>query len=137
MCKSGPSWAGPGIESGRKLQPIPVFLPGESHGWRSMVGYSPWGRKESDTTEQFSLSLSIQASYSQINNYNEGPISLGDFILGVMERIGYCLPRIHVSFSYNITHFSSDPPYRTQVHLIIWLTPPGHSDLFRNNKQHK
>ena len=50
MCKSGPSWAGPGIESGRKLQPIPVFLPGESHGWRSMVGYSPWGRKESDTS---------------------------------------------------------------------------------------
>ena len=29
-----------------------VFLPGESHGQRSLVGYSPWGRKESDTTEQ-------------------------------------------------------------------------------------
>ena len=28
---------------------IPVFLPGESHGQRSLVGYSPWGRKESDT----------------------------------------------------------------------------------------
>ena len=28
-----------------------VFLPGESHGRRSLVGYSPWGRKESDTTE--------------------------------------------------------------------------------------
>ena len=36
---------------GRKLQPTPVFLPGESHGWRSLVGYSPWGRTESDTTE--------------------------------------------------------------------------------------
>ena len=36
----------------RKSQPTPVFLPGESHGWRSLVGYSPWGRKESDTTEQ-------------------------------------------------------------------------------------
>ena len=35
----------------RKWQPTPVFLPGESHGWRSLVGYSPWGRKESDTTE--------------------------------------------------------------------------------------
>ena len=32
--------------------PTPVFLPGESHGRRSLVGYSPWGRKESDTTEQ-------------------------------------------------------------------------------------
>ena len=32
-------------------QPTPVFLPGESHGWRSLVGCSPRGRTESDTTE--------------------------------------------------------------------------------------
>ena len=31
---------------------IPVFLPGESHGQRSLAGYSPWGCKESDMTEQ-------------------------------------------------------------------------------------
>ena len=31
--------------------PLPVFLPGESHGQRNLVGYSPWGCKESDTTE--------------------------------------------------------------------------------------
>ena len=36
----------------RKWQPTPVFLPGESHGRRSLVGYSPWGRKEADTTER-------------------------------------------------------------------------------------
>ena len=36
----------------RKWQPTPVFLPGESHGRRSLVGFSPWGRKESDTTER-------------------------------------------------------------------------------------
>ena len=36
----------------REWQPTPVFLPGESHGWRSLAGYNPWGRKESDTTEQ-------------------------------------------------------------------------------------
>ena len=36
----------------RKWQPTPVFLPGESHGQRSLVGYSPRGCKESDTTEQ-------------------------------------------------------------------------------------
>ena len=35
----------------RKWQPTPVFLPGESHGQRSLVGYSPWGRKEPDATE--------------------------------------------------------------------------------------
>ena len=35
----------------RKWQPTPVFLPGKSHGWRSLVGYCLWGRTESDTTE--------------------------------------------------------------------------------------
>ena len=35
----------------RKWQPTPVFLPGESHGQRSLVGYRLWGHKESDTTE--------------------------------------------------------------------------------------
>ena len=35
----------------RAWQPTPVFLPGESHGQRSLVGCSPWGPKESDTTE--------------------------------------------------------------------------------------
>ena len=36
----------------RKWQPTPVFLPGESHGWRSLVGYSPQAHKESDTNER-------------------------------------------------------------------------------------
>ena len=44
----------------RKWQPIPVFLPGEPHGQRSLVGYSPGGRKESDTTwQQNNNSLSL------------------------------------------------------------------------------
>ena len=40
----------------RKWQPIPVFLPGEFHEQRSLAGYSPWGRKEMDTTKRLSLS---------------------------------------------------------------------------------
>ena len=35
----------------RKWQPTTVFLPGKLHGQRSLAGYSPWGRKESDTIE--------------------------------------------------------------------------------------
>ena len=35
----------------RKWQPTPVFLPGESQGWGSLVGFRLWGRTESDTTE--------------------------------------------------------------------------------------
>ena len=36
----------------RKWQSTPALLPGKSHGRRSLIGYSPWGRKESDTTER-------------------------------------------------------------------------------------
>ena len=35
----------------KKWQSIPIFLPGEFHGKRSLAGYSPWVLKESDTTE--------------------------------------------------------------------------------------
>ena len=44
----------------REWQPTPVFLPGKSHGQRTLVGYSPWGRKESNTTEQPSLAHLIK-----------------------------------------------------------------------------
>ena len=46
----------------RRWHPTPVLLPGKSRGRRSLVGYSPWGREESDTTERlhfhFHFSLS-------------------------------------------------------------------------------
>ena len=48
-----PGWKDP-LEKGMAL-PIPVFLPGEFHGQRSLAGYSPLGGKESDMTEQLSL----------------------------------------------------------------------------------
>ena len=35
----------------RAWQPTPVFLPGKSHGQRSLMGYSPWSCKDSDTIE--------------------------------------------------------------------------------------
>ena len=56
------SWIGK-IPWRRKWQPIPVLLPGKFHGLRSLVGYSPWGFEEWDTTERlhfyFSLSCPI------------------------------------------------------------------------------
>ena len=44
----------------RQWHPTPVLLPAKSHGWRGLVGCSPWGRQESDTTEwlHFHFSLS-------------------------------------------------------------------------------
>ena len=49
-------WVGK-IPCRSKWQSIPVFLPGEFHGQRSLVGYSPWGCKELDRTEWLTLSL--------------------------------------------------------------------------------
>ena len=46
-------WVGM-ISQRRNRQPTPVFLLGESHGQQSLAGYSPWGHKESDTTEPLS-----------------------------------------------------------------------------------
>ena len=64
MKKNTPSSAGDIRDSGlilsswfrkipwrRTWQPTLVFLPGESHGQRSLVGYSPWGQEELDRTE--------------------------------------------------------------------------------------
>ena len=51
------NWFDPSVGKipwGRKWVPTPVFLPGESHGQKSLMGYSPWGHKESDTTEHLS-----------------------------------------------------------------------------------
>ena len=41
----------------RQWHPTPVLSPGKSHGWRSLVGCSPWGCKESDTTERLHFHL--------------------------------------------------------------------------------
>ena len=43
----------------RQWHPTPVLLPGKSHGRRSLVGCSPWGRQESDTTERLHFHLSL------------------------------------------------------------------------------
>jgi len=51
------TWVGK-IPWRRAWLPTPVFLPGKSHGQRSLAGYSPWGRKELDTVEQLTLSFS-------------------------------------------------------------------------------
>ena len=55
----------------RQWHPTPVLLPGKSHGWRSLVGCSPWGREESDTTEQ---GLLFHFSLSCIGEGNGNPL---------------------------------------------------------------
>ena len=54
----------------RQWHPTPVLLPGKSHGRRSLVGWSPWGREESDTTER----LHFHFSLSCIGEGNGNPL---------------------------------------------------------------
>ena len=54
----------------RQWHPTPVLLPGKSHGWRSLVGCSPWGHKESDTTK----GLHFHFSLSCIGEGNGNPL---------------------------------------------------------------
>ena len=54
----------------RQWHPTPVLLPGKSHGWRSLVGCSPWGPEESDTTEQ----LHVHFSLSRFGEGNGNPL---------------------------------------------------------------
>ena len=46
----------------RQWHPTPVLLPGKSHGWRSLVGCSPWGHWESETTERLHFSFSLSCT---------------------------------------------------------------------------
>ena len=54
----------------RQWHPTPVLLPGKSHGQKSLVGYSPWGRSESDMTEH----LHFHFSLSCIGEGNGNPL---------------------------------------------------------------
>ena len=54
----------------RRWHPTPLLLPGKSHGWRSLVGRSPWGREELDTTEW----LHFHSSLSRIGEGNGNPL---------------------------------------------------------------
>ena len=59
------------LEKEMKWQPTPVFLPGKSHGQRNLVGYSPWGRKESDMTARLHFTfLCVLFPYQNANIAN-------------------------------------------------------------------
>ena len=96
----------------RKWQPTPVLLPGESHGGRSLVGYSPWGCKELDTTER--LHFHFQS---------HGPLE-GKYILDV--SIYLWLQGISLK-THRAGQPSKSPFYFFTVHLLSLspLIPPG------------
>ena len=75
----------------RKWQPTPVFMPGKSHGPRSLVGYSPWGHKESDPTQWLSSnSRKCIGIFCSFSNYYKIDQKVNRYILGwgcVLNRL--------------------------------------------------
>ena len=67
----------------RKWNPTSVFLPKKLHGQQSLVGYSPWGRKESDTTEGMSTFKDNVGSFSQAAKGVHRTKELTNSLLGV------------------------------------------------------
>ena len=66
----------------RKWQPTPVFLPGESQGWGSLVGCRLWGRTESDTTDATQQQQQQQAWQA---TWNQGYLEEWQYSAGVMK----------------------------------------------------
>ena len=90
----------------RKWQPTPVLMPGESNGQRILVGYSPWGCKESNMTEatqcMHTLPLNTQNQVSFIwGGKDAGQVinalrtEQGMFLLDIQQRSLKHIPRLH------------------------------------------
>ena len=101
----------------REWLPTPVFLPGEFHGQGSLVGYSPQSRKESDTTEQLTLSLFFP--HSVVWKWDKGSVE------AVLIHL--------VCFSSPWAHCSSFSHVRCLENFLIyilsslkWQGKPGH-----------
>ena len=102
-CRFDP-WVGK-IPWSRKWQTTPVFLPGKSHGQRSLAGYSPWGHKESDTSEASTCTLlcSLYAKLGMLQNSKQ-------------DRQKNCIEGLLCSKLWTTAPIHSEHLLNTQVH---------------------
>ena len=99
----------------RQWHPTPVLLPGKSHGWRSLVGFSPWGREESDPTERLHFPFYFPALEKEMAAHSS---VLAWRIPGMGEPGG--LPSNGVTQSQTrLKQLSSIYIYITVVHLKV------------------
>ena len=67
--------------------PTPVLSPGKSHGWRSLVGYSPLGRKESDRTERLHFHFHLEpGANSELSELKAQGYANGCYWLGIVHN---------------------------------------------------
>ena len=105
----------------RQRRHTPVLLPGKSHGWRSLVGCSPWGREESSMTERFHFHFSLScigeemATHSSVLAWRipgtgepSGLPSMG------LHRVGHDWSDLAVA-AVLLTYNLSLPPFNTET----------------------
>ena len=137
----------------RKWQHTPVFLPGESHGQRTLTSYSAWGGKESDTTEWLELDPSSQSSHApspsylptslnlfwEAGHHPQPPTPSGRLGITALDQWApiLCASVAMVGFSSQLQIFPrspvSLPAVSTTFDLInagveTWVNPGGHQE---------
>ena len=90
------------------MQATPVFLPGESHGQRGLVGYSPWGHTESNTMKQLSTHAHIQFS------------SVSHVQLFATPRTAAHQASLSITDFRNLLKLMSMESVMPSNHLILW-----------------
>ena len=110
----------------RQWQPTPVLLPGKSHGWRSLLGCSPWGRQEWDTTERlhfhFSLSCTGEGNGNPLQYYClEKPMDRGAWQAAVhgVARSGTRLS----DFTFTFHFYALQKEKATHSSVLAWRIP--------------
>ena len=101
-----------------KWQPTPVLLLGKFHGWGILVGYSPWGRRESDTTEWLHF-LSFYSSFWR-RKWQPTPGFLPEESHGQRGLVGYSLWHCkEPDTTKQLTH--AHKGLQQTLHVLLWM----------------
>ena len=107
----------------KKWQPSAVFLPGKPHGQRRLVGYSPWGRKELDTTESVHPCAQHTHTYThgllQDIEYSSCPRTL--FIHSLDNSLHLLVPNSQSAPSFSLT-LANTNLFSTSVSLCLFCS---------------
>ena len=101
-----------------------MFLPGESHGQRSPAVYSPWGRKESDTTEQLTLSLFFIEKKIKIYNVVSRRISPQhlELVLFIILVLALLISFLSVYSKIKLQPFSILPQRQVSLDFSVFIS---------------